>query len=191
MNFWQRMSRTLRADAHGVIDALEDRVLLLKQHLREAELEVQRKQARCHALNGEEAQRKREAERLEAESLAHERDAELAVEAGEDALARFALSAWLSKREAAQRVHERVQVIDKERAGLVQALARQEPELEAMRARVTAFTLDQADAARGESERLPARAVAPERVEIELLRRKRAKEQSLVTGEVAHAHDKA
>jgi phage shock protein A len=170
------MTRTLRADAHGVIDALEDRVLLLKQHLREAELEVQRKQARCQALIAEEDQRKRQVERLEAEGLEHERDAELAVEAGEDALARFALSAWLSKREAQQRLSERLQVIDKERSALVQALAQQQPELEALRARVTAFVLESADKSCGEPESLTPRAVATERVELELLRRKRAKE---------------
>jgi len=176
MSFWQRMSRTLRADAHGVIDALEDRVLLLKQHLREAELEVERKQARVQALAAEEEQRKRQVQRLAAEGLEHERDAELAVEAGEDALARFALSAWLSKREAQQRLGERLQVIEKERTELARALVQQEPELEALRARVTAFVLDSASKASGEPESLAPRAVAAERVEIELLRRKRAKE---------------
>jgi phage shock protein A len=181
------MSRTLRADAHGVIDALEDRVLLLKQHLREAELEVQRKQARCQALIAEEEQRRRQVQRLESEGLEHERDAELAVEAGEDALARFALSAWLSKREAQQRLSERLQVIDKEHTALARALAQQEPELEALRARVTAFVLESADKARGEPGSLEPRAVATERVEIELLRRKRAKDQAAVaTQEVAH-----
>lgn len=178
MSFWRRITQTLRADAHGVIDALEDRVLLLKQHLREAELEVERKQARLQALVAEEEQRKRNVQRLEAESLDHERDAELAVEAGEDALARFALSAWLSKREAQQRLAERLQVVDKERAALVQALAQHQPELEALRVRVAAFVLESANKANGEPGGLEPRAVAAERVEIELLRRKRAKTPS-------------
>jgi phage shock protein A len=184
MKFWQRMGRTLRADAHGVIDAIEDRALLLKQHLREAELEVQRKQARCAALTAEEEQRKRQKLRLEAECLDHERDAELAVESGEDALARFALSAWLSKREAQQRISERLDLIDKERVELTKLLAQQEPELEALRTRVSAFVRESEERARGqyqghghaqgESGSLEPRAVASERIEIELLRRKRA-----------------
>jgi phage shock protein A len=184
MNFWQRMSRTVRADAHGVIDALEDRVLLLKQHLREAELEVQRKQARCQALAAEAEQRQRQAQRLDAECLEHERDAELAVESSEDALARYALAAWLSKREARQRLSERLEVIDKERTTLVQALEQQEPELEALRARVTAFVLESADKSRAQPGTLEPRAVATERVELELLRRKRAKQMEA-------PHDKA
>ena len=41
-----RMSRLVAADAHGLVESLEDRTLLLKQHLREAELELQHKRAR-------------------------------------------------------------------------------------------------------------------------------------------------
>lgn len=178
MNFWQRMATTLRADAHGVIDAIEDRALLLKQHLREAELEVQRKQARCGALTAEEEQRQRQKQRLEAECADHERDAELAVEAGEDALARFALSAWLSKREAQQRLGERLELIDKERTELTALLAQQEPELEALRARVSAFVRESEARERGDAAEhggLEPRAVASERVELELLRRKRGR----------------
>lgn len=187
MSFWQRMTRTLRADAHGVIDALEDRVLLLKQHVREAELEVQRKQARLQALVAEQEQRKRQLLRLSAESLEHERDAELAVEAGEDALARFALSSWLSKREAQQRLAERLQVIEQEHVALTTALAQQEPELEALRARVAAFVLENARQSTSEPGSLDPRPIASERVELELLRRKRAKEHGAPSGpEVDH-----
>jgi phage shock protein A len=179
MNFWQRMGTALRADAHGVIDAIEDRALLLKQHVREAEMEVQRKQARCQALCAEDEQRQRQKQRLEAECLDHERDAELAVESEEDALARFALSAWLSKREAAQRVSERLELIAKERAELTTLLAQQELELEALRTRVSAFVRETEERARGQGRAdagsLEPRAVASERVELELLRRKRAK----------------
>ena len=40
MNLLDRMARLVRADAHGVVEALEDRGLLLRQHLRDAEAEV-------------------------------------------------------------------------------------------------------------------------------------------------------
>ena len=39
MKFLDRALRMVRADAHGIMDQLEERSLLLKQHLREAELE--------------------------------------------------------------------------------------------------------------------------------------------------------
>ena len=47
MRFLDRMTTLVKADAHGVIDHLEEKSLLLKQHLREAELELDRKRARC------------------------------------------------------------------------------------------------------------------------------------------------
>jgi phage shock protein A len=49
MRILDRMGLMIRADAHGVMDQLEERSLLLKQHLREAELELDRKRARLEA----------------------------------------------------------------------------------------------------------------------------------------------
>ena len=40
MKFLDRMALLVKADAHGVMDQLEERSLLVKQHLREAELEL-------------------------------------------------------------------------------------------------------------------------------------------------------
>ena len=62
MDLIDRIARLVRADAHGVVDALEERGLLLRQHLREAELEVLQKRARVDALG------------LEAVRLAEERE---------------------------------------------------------------------------------------------------------------------
>ena len=47
MKILDRMGLLMRADAHGVMDQLEERSLLLKQHLREAELELDHKRARA------------------------------------------------------------------------------------------------------------------------------------------------
>ena len=40
MTFFQRFITLARADAHGMLDSLEDRSLILKQCLREAELAI-------------------------------------------------------------------------------------------------------------------------------------------------------
>ena len=53
MHLFDRWTRMLRADAHGVLDRLEERSLLLKQHLREAEVEVACKRARIETLDAE------------------------------------------------------------------------------------------------------------------------------------------
>lgn len=46
MSLFDRLSTLLRADVHGMVDALEDPSLILRQALREAEGELVRKRAR-------------------------------------------------------------------------------------------------------------------------------------------------
>ncbi len=60
-----RINRLVAADAHGIVESLEDRALLLKQHLREAELELQHKRARAEALAEEERRIAESAERID------------------------------------------------------------------------------------------------------------------------------
>jgi phage shock protein A len=177
MSFWQRITATLRADAHGVIDALEDRALLLKQHLRDAEAEVQSKQARSQALAAERQRLERDLLREQREGAQHERDAELALEAGQEALARYALQHWLSRQQLSRRIQERLTVIAEESATQDALLAQQEPALNELRARVAAYLSEQA-ASQTAGAPLAAQPVAAELVEIELLRRRRAREQT-------------
>ena len=50
MSIFKRIRTTVQADAHGVIDAIEDRALLLKQYLRDAETDLAKKRARLQQL---------------------------------------------------------------------------------------------------------------------------------------------
>jgi phage shock protein A len=179
MSFWQRITATLRADAHGVIDALEDRALLLKQHLRDAEAEVQGKQAHSQALAAERQRLERDLLREQRECAQHERDAELALEAGQEALARYALQHWLSKQQLSRRIQERLGVIAEESAAQNALLAQQEPALNELRARVAAYLSEHAaSASQGAGCPLAPQPVAAELVELELLRRRRERGQT-------------
>jgi len=175
MSFWQRITVALRADAHGVIDALEDRALLLKQHLRDAETELERKQAEKRALAAERQRLAHEQVRERGECERHERDAELAIEEEQESLARYALQQLLSKQQLLRRLQERMTVIDEQTAALDTQLAQQEPALHELRARVAAY-LSEHGAEQSEDNTLAAQPVAPELVELELLRRRRARE---------------
>jgi len=177
MSFWQRITRTLRADAHGVIDALEDRALLLKQHLRDAESELEGKQAQSQALAAERQRLERDLLRQQRECEEHERDAELALVAEQEALARYALQHLLSKQQLSRRLQERLTVIGEESAALAALLIQQEPALHELRARVTAYLSEHA-APQGEHGPLVPQPVATELVELELLRRRRARGQT-------------
>jgi phage shock protein A len=133
---FERLGLLLRADAHGVLESLEERSLLAKQLLREAELEVARKRARSEAIERESARLAAESARAEDDLRRLDADVELALARGEDELARFAARKLLleQRRGAARRA--RAEALGRERAELVERLARQEVELAELRQRV-------------------------------------------------------
>ncbi len=53
MGLMTRLTTLAKADAHGVVDALEDKALTLRQHVREAGAELDRKRCRIEALEAE------------------------------------------------------------------------------------------------------------------------------------------
>ena len=172
MRFLDRLALVAKADAHGVMDQLEERSLLVKQHLREAELELTRKRARAEALEEEERRLADEAERLESRAAAFDEDVELALSGGKEELARFALRRLLPLREAAQERRTRIAELRQDRTRLLERLEAQEAELDALRTRARAGLASEASAEPGP---LPRGGVAEEQVELELLRRRDAR----------------
>jgi len=173
MRFLDRLSLLIRADAHGVLEQLEERSLLAKQHLREAELELTRKRARAEALEEESRRLAEEAERLDREIAALDEDVELALEGGKDELARFSVRRLLPKRRAVAEIRERGAEIDEKRCQLLARLESQETELEELRRRVRVRLAAERDEETGRlhASEVPA---ADEEVELELLRRRAA-----------------
>ncbi|UCE86815.1 MAG: PspA/IM30 family protein [Deltaproteobacteria bacterium] len=166
-----RMTTLLKADAHGVVEALEDRALLIKQVLREAELELLQKRARCEALTDEERRISEETARLHAEARALDEDVALALEQGEEELARFATRRLLTRRKDLAQLELQLREVCEAREALRERLEAQERAFDDMRlrARTRLDALRRLDAS---GSGLEAPAVADEEVEIELLRRK-------------------
>jgi phage shock protein A len=166
---FERLGLLLRADAHGVIESLEERSLLAKQLLREAELEVARKRARSEAIERELARLTAESARSGDELRALDADVELALGRGEEELARFAARKLLLGQRSQTARDARAAALGRERAELVLRLTRQEKELEELRQRVRERLHE--DAARGEGGPCP-EPVAEHDVSLELLRRR-------------------
>lgn len=173
MKLFERIALLIKADAHGVIESIEERSLLLKQYLREAEIEVSRKHARLEALREEEKRLRETLERDEDELRSLDEDVELAMAGGKEDLARFAVRRLLPRREDAKALRAQIEQRDVEAQSLTERLAMQRAQLEELRARV-----------RAELNRAPEResgrwsvdaAVAEEEVELELLRRRQSK----------------
>jgi len=170
MHLTTRLRRLLTADAHGVVEALEDRALLLKQHLREAELAVDRKRARLQTLEERERRLTAEIERSEREVRALDEDVELALAGGKDDLARFAAGRLLPRRETLRALRRRAAESLEERRLLEARLGAQERELEELGRRVRGAI--ETEGARREVAAGAGPAVADEEIELELLRRR-------------------
>lgn len=171
MRLFDRVSQMVKSDAHGIVDKLEERSLLLKQHLRDAELALSHKRAEAEALEEEERHLRDEADRLAARVAELDEDVELALAGGKDELARFAVRRLLPVREARSAVRAKIERVGETRARLGAELGSQEAQFEELSRGVEARLAR----ARQEQAAPPPleRAVADEEVELELLRRAR------------------
>jgi len=177
MSFLNRLATLAKADAHGVVDALEDKALLLRQHVREAGEELERKRSRIAAYDAEEKDLVSRAAAISAKKASLDDDVRLALAEGEDDLARFAIKKLLPLGERLGSIARRRETIAKERAELQEELVRQEAEYEDLKERVRGYLASHGNGepwAMGIDGDLCAAPVADEEIEIELLRRKKA-----------------
>ena len=171
LRLFDRIATLLKADAHGVIESLEDRSLLLRQHLREAEIELDHKRARLEAVREEEKRLGETLLRREQEIRSLDEDVALALAGGKDDLARFAIRRLIPKRREQKALAAEIERRAEEAHALATRLAAQEAQFEALRSRV------RAELALAREPDVPSffagePAVADEEVEIELLRRR-------------------
>jgi len=175
LKLFDRIATLLKADAHGVVESLEERSLLLKQYLREAELELNRKRAELETLREQEKQLREALARRDEESRALDEDVTLALAGGKEDLARFAIRRLLPRRHEARALAARLGEITEASRTLAARLEEQERELESLKTRVRA-ELARAPEGTGAASWLSDPVVADEEVELELLRRRRAAE---------------
>ena len=172
MRLMERMGSWLKAESHGVVDAVEDKGLLLKQALRDAEIALETKRAESEStkIREKDLLSLLERSREEAENL--DADIELALEQEQEELARFAARKLLPLRQRIVECERNLETVRERRAELDAVVATQSNELDELKVRVRDY-LERARA--GESELVLDWVVSDEDVELELLRRKRRK----------------
>ncbi len=175
MGLFTRLSTLVRADAHGVVDALEDKALVLRQQVREASAELDRKRSRIDGLLAEDKDLRAEAERIRERQTALEQDVELALVGDQDDLARYAIKKLLPLRHGAAQIERRLEALADERAGSEQQLAEQEAEFELLESRVKGYLARRDTDARG-VRAFTDLTVTDQDVELELLRRRAPRE---------------
>ncbi len=195
MALFERLAVLLRADAHGMVDALEDDRLLLRQHLRDAEAALAGKKARLEALHAEARDSGRAAERLNQRRADLERDVELALDEQRDDLARFAIQQLLPIRDQLNALAERDRNLNQEIAELTTLVSEQGNQLEDLRLRVRAVA-DQGSEEDVDPWRLGAddfytsgRRITDEDVELELLRRRSGRAAESLAADAALEED--
>ena len=170
MSLIDRLTTLFKADAHGVVDSLEDRRLVLRQCLRDAESELAAKKARLGALQDEARGLADERERCASNAERLDADVELALKGGQDELARFSARKLLEARGESERLTARLERISRESGELEERVRAQEGELSSLKNRVR----EALEAERRRESASPAAGVADEEVELELLRRRAA-----------------
>jgi phage shock protein A len=175
LTLFDRIATLVKADAHGVVESLEERALLLKQCLREAEIDLHHKRTELEALHDEEKRLRETQARREEEARALDEDVTLALAGGRDDLARFAIRRLLPRRSEAKAAGARLQELAERSRILAERLSEQENQFESLRARVRSELAREPELGspcgwQGEP------VVADEEVELELMRRRRAAE---------------
>jgi phage shock protein A len=169
-----RIATLVRADAHGVVEALEEKSLLLKQSLREAELELLDKRARVAAFDEEQTRVRARAERHRTEIAKLDEDVALALAGDREEIARFAIRRLLPLRRTLAALERDGAALAQSRTALAERLAAQEAEFEELRARVRARLARPRGAEDTCDDAFAAAPVDEAEVEIELLRRRGA-----------------
>src|SRR5438093_3528651 len=132
---FDRIATLLKADAHGVVESLEERSLLLKQYVREAEIEVNRKRARLEALRDDEKRLRDALAQREREITSLDEDIALALAGGKEDLARFAIRRLLPRRNEVQALRTQLEERAEEARTLAERVEVQQTQLENLRTR--------------------------------------------------------
>jgi phage shock protein A len=188
MTLLRRFLTLAKADAHGVLDSIEDSSLVLKQCLREAELELAQKRQRAEELGR--WQEQLEQARAELTRRAQELDADIQLALGQEQedLARFSIRRLLVARRRETALAEQLAGIREEGARLAGELESQDRELAELKERVQTHLTEQrareqfagvapddGDPTRAEND-VPVHELE---VEIELLRRRSERSQEV------------
>jgi phage shock protein A len=182
MSIMTRFIRLWKADLHGVMDQMEDRDLLLRQHLREMAEALGGKTAALERLAQRLKAARREGERCKREVERLEADLSAALDRDRDDIARFLIRRLKPLKAHQEALQQEIRRIEEASAEAEAALAEQRRQYEGLRLRAEAFFRETASCG-PESEgpgfmrEAGIHEPADEEVEIELIRRKAARRE--------------
>jgi phage shock protein A len=182
MGIFSRMVKLCTADLHGVMDQLEDKGLLLKQHLREMEESLKQREGQLEqmALTDRRIRRELALRDQEAEKLTQELD--LALRKDKDEIARMLIRKRRGLQGGSEQMQRQLEVLTEEKNRIAEILERQRLQHDELKIRIAVFWREAE--ARQYEERSASRegasawqAPSDEEIELELLQRKDALRQ--------------
>ena len=125
MGIMTRVVNIFKADLHGVMDQLEDQELLLKQHLRDMEDALNRKEAGIHQKMVSRKQVRSEHDQYRRQSEALENDLAIAIQKNKDDIARRLIMKIKPVKDLCDELTRHIETLDQEIAQTRKHLDRQ------------------------------------------------------------------
>ena len=135
MSILTRMIRLWKADIHGVMDQLEDKALLLNQHLRDMEDALDQKEAELTHLVESRNQAREESEKYAEDIGKLENDLNAALENDKDDIARFLIKKLRPLSRHQEELDRHIRALERDIRQLRESLESQKLEYERLRLR--------------------------------------------------------
>jgi len=139
MGIMTRVVRIFKADVHGVMDQLEDRELLLKQHLRDMAQALSLKEVKLGKMHASRKQIQREYEKYRQQSQALEQDLAIAIQKNKDDIARMLIRKIKPLERLQEEVADRIRNLDEEISYSRERLEQQQIHYERLKHRSVEF----------------------------------------------------
>jgi phage shock protein A len=134
-----RIIKIFKADIHGVMDHLEDRGLLLKQHLREMEDALNRKEAKLSKMTALHGQGQKDLAQYNQQWEALEHDLTVAVSKKKDEIARMLIKKMKPLENLMGDLSRQLKTLDEEKLQLIHHLQQQRHRYEQFRCRTAEY----------------------------------------------------
>jgi phage shock protein A len=174
-----RIVRIFKADIHGVMDQLEDKELLLKQHLRDMEAALVQKEARLRQMKSVRKQMGHEHQKYVSDIQKLEQDLRVAIKKDKDDIARMLIKKLKPLSGLRDDLQNQMDALDQEIDGFKDSISRQRMQYDQLRHRSIEFfyRVEQNEWERVNSKYFSENSheqLSDQEIELELLRRKEA-----------------
>jgi len=181
-----RIVKILKADLHGVMDQLEDRGLLLKQHLRDMAEALNRKEAKLRKMTASYNQGRKDLAGIKQQWEALDHDLTVAVRKNKDDISRMLIRKMKPLQNLSEELTRHLKTLDEEMIQFKNHLQQQRLRHEQLKCRTTEY-LHRTQMQQWEKEVIDPVAgdgygeLADQEIELELLKRKEALTGGIVT----------